>query len=264
MPEEGAVLLRVMSFNTRTASAPDVEHAWSQRKALVVDRIRAFAPDLLGLQECRQDEQARYVQQALPDHEFVGKPRGGEGDSAVEMAPLLYRRAMFEEIARGHFWLSVTPDEAGSKSWGADYPRTVSWVKLRLRQIGAALVFVNTHFDYAGTAPEQSARLLLRWIGEEAEDAPLILTGDFNVGKESEAYRILTAGGALVDVLAQAGVVSGTFHDFGQLAEFEAIDWILASTHFGVAEARVDTWRGDRLFPSDHFPLTARLSLADE
>ena len=43
-------LLRVMSFNIRTVTARDYRHAWNLRKHLVVERVRAFDPDLLGLQ----------------------------------------------------------------------------------------------------------------------------------------------------------------------------------------------------------------------
>jgi hypothetical protein len=50
---------------------------------LVVARIRALDPDLIGLQECREDEQAAYLRAALPDYEFVGVPRGGSRTTAL-------------------------------------------------------------------------------------------------------------------------------------------------------------------------------------
>jgi endonuclease/exonuclease/phosphatase family metal-dependent hydrolase len=253
------VALRVMSFNIRTAAAPDGEQAWPQRRSLVVDRIRAFGPDLLGLQECRDDAQAAFLRSELADYEFVGVPRLGEGDSALEMAPLLYRRAAFEESGRGHSWLSATPQEPGTKSWGAAYPRTLTWVKLRPRAGAESLVFANTHVDYAGTAPEESARLLRAWAEPLVAGGPLVITGDFNADKASPTYRTLTGDGKLVDALEAAGVAAGTFHDFGRAAQPEAIDWILASRHFQVVEASVDTCRSDGRYPSDHFPLSAVL-----
>ena len=50
--------ITVVSFNIRYGSADDGPHRWEQRRELVIERIRAADPDLLGLQECRDDEQA--------------------------------------------------------------------------------------------------------------------------------------------------------------------------------------------------------------
>jgi endonuclease/exonuclease/phosphatase family metal-dependent hydrolase len=259
------VLLKVMSFNIRTASAPDGDQAWPRRKALVIERIRIFNPDLLGLQECRADAQGEFVRSALADYEFIGVPRQGAGDSAIEMAPLLYRRAAFEEIGRGHFWLSATPSEPGSKAWGAVYPRTATWVKLRPLNGGSGpLCFLNTHFDYEGASREESAGLLHRWARAVVNECPLVITGDFNAPRRSRAHRMLTGDRMLFDVHDEAGVRGGTFHGFGSEEEPEAIDWILASQHFGVHGAAVDAFRAGSLYPSDHFPITAKLVLEND
>lgn len=250
--------LRVMSFNIRTAAAPDGVLDWSHRREGVIERIRAFDPDLLGLQECQEGAQAEFIRAALGDYAFVGVPR----DGGLEMAPLLYRRALFAETARGHFWLSTTPDVPGSRSWGAAYPRTLTWAALAPRAGDPAVVFANTHFDYEGTSREEAARLVGAWAVAAEEMGRLVLTGDFNAARGSATHRILTAGDALVDVLAEAGVGAGSFHDFGRLPEPEAIDWILASRACQVTRGAVDGWVGaGQAYPSDHFPVTARLSL---
>lgn len=250
--------IRVMSFNIRCASAPDGEHGWDRRRHLVIDRIRAFEPDLLGLQECRDDGQAAYVRAALPDYEMVGVRRGGDAD--VEMAPLLYRPARFVELERGHFWLGGDPSKTGGRSWGAAYPRTASWVRLRPRDASAPVfVFVNTHFDYQGRSREESARLLHRWVRARPAAEGAILAGDFNAERDSETFRELTAGGLLHEALRDRGVAAGSFHDYGRLAVPEAIDWILASGHFRTEAAGVDRFAGGDRFPSDHYPVTACL-----
>jgi lysophospholipase L1-like esterase len=43
--------VRVMSFNVRYGTAQDGDHAWPRRRDAVFDVIRAFEPDLLGMQE---------------------------------------------------------------------------------------------------------------------------------------------------------------------------------------------------------------------
>jgi hypothetical protein len=57
------------------------------RKALVVSGIRAFGPDLLGLQECRDDSQAGVVTRNLTGYEFVGVQGGGDDASAIGSSP---------------------------------------------------------------------------------------------------------------------------------------------------------------------------------
>jgi len=256
------MLINVMSFNIRYGTAPDGEQSWSQRKALVIERIRAFAPDLLGLQECRADEQAAFLKEALPDYEFIGMPRGGEGDSALEMAPVLYKRDAFEEIERGHFWLSSTPTIPASKSWGAIFPRMATWVKLQPRHVSAtSFISLNTHFDYEGISREESAQLLHQWATKNIESNAIIITGDFNANKQSQAYHTLADEKLLFDALRAHGVNQGTYHDFRRAKEFEPIDWILVSQHFAVKHASVDIYQADGLYPSDHFPITAQLNL---
>ena len=185
-------MIKVMSFNLRTAAANDGENNWEKRKALALARVQAFEPDLLGLQECRDDAQAEFVRLGLPDYHFYGVHREGPGDSALEMAPLLFRHSSFRLLETGSFWLSETPEVPGSMSWGSNYPRTVSWARLACQDSGLALTYVNTHFDYHPPAIDGDARVLRQWLDQIREVSPLIITGDFNAEKDSSAYRLLT------------------------------------------------------------------------
>jgi len=258
-------MIKVMSFNIRYGLADDGENHWNNRKRLALARIQAFGPDLLGLQECRDDAQADFVRLSLPDYHFLGIHRGGPGDTALEMAPLLFRRSAFELLATGCFWLSETPEVPGSMSWGSSYPRTVTWARLACQSTGMVLTYVNTHFDYEPAAAiDGNARCLRQWLDRSGSENPLIVTGDFNADRESEAYRLLTGEGALIDTFRQVhphGEDEATFHAFGrpEPGEMTAIDWILVSSHFRVLEARIDRSRQGNLFPSDHYPVTALL-----
>ena len=166
-------MIKVMSFNIRYATADDGENNWENRRQLVIDRIRAFDPDLLGLQECRADSQKEFVKKALPNYTFVGQRRGGTGDTSHEMAPLLYKQASFDELDRGIFWLSETPEVPGSVSWDSTFPRTITWTRLRLRhKPDTELYFLNTHFDYAHRALEPSANFLRTWIMKNCASVP--------------------------------------------------------------------------------------------
>ena len=241
-----------MTFNIRYGRAEDGPHAWVKRRALVVERIRAFDPDLLALQECEDGPQAQYVKSALPDYAFIGYRREGGGSTAAEMAPVLYKRAAFEQVAAGRFWLSETPDAVGSKSWGAMFARTLTWVQLRPRGSADTMIFASTHFDLIPGAIEAAARLVADWATEVARQAPVIICGDFNAGKGSTAYATLTRG-ALRDAAPLAR--EGTFHEYGRATPRKSIDWVLVSGGLVVVSTGIDTYERDGLYPSDHFPV---------
>jgi endonuclease/exonuclease/phosphatase family metal-dependent hydrolase len=255
-------MLNIMTFNIRYGTAADGDNHWQARKDLVIERIRAFGPDLLGLQECRDDEQAEFIRRSLPEYRMFAIQRGGDSSTALEMAPILFRRSAFEVIQSGFFWLSPTPGMVGSKSRASAFPRTTIWAALRHKASGQALVFLNTHFDYQPRAINGSARQLQKWAIGALLRYPLIVSGDFNTDKHSAAYRMLTA--PLVDAYRQIhppGPAEATFHDFGRATTSTPIDWILVSPHFTVLDAAIDKSASGGHYPSDHYPLTSMLTL---
>jgi endonuclease/exonuclease/phosphatase family metal-dependent hydrolase len=251
-------MLKLMTFNIRYGIADDKENHWDNRKALVIDRIKAFDPDLIGMQECRDDLQAKFIKLNLADYGFYGVRREGGGDTALEMAPILFKESAFQLIQKGHFWLSDTPQIAGSNSWGSTFPRTATWVELLHQASGRSFIFLNTHFDYEPSAIDESAKLLKAWSNQITEKHPLIVTGDFNADKNSSAYQLLADDKSLFDVYKKAHPSNkndGTYHGYGH--EETAIDWILATDHFEVNNAEIDRFHAGNLYPSDHYLVTA-------
>jgi endonuclease/exonuclease/phosphatase family metal-dependent hydrolase len=260
--QPSSAMLNLMTFNIRYGLADDRGNRWDNRKSLVLERIRACDPDLLGLQECRDDSQAEFIRENLPEYEFYGVPRGGGSVTALEMAPILFKKSAFRLVQKGCFWLSDTPHVPGSVSWDATFPRTATWAQLIHLASGRELLFLNTHFDYTLSAIGGSARLLQAWLTQAAETHPILVTGDFNADKNSSAYRQLTVNAPLLDVYRQihpTGGDEGTFHGFGQADELSPIDWILACNSFRVVSAKIDRHHTDGIHPSDHFPVTATL-----
>lgn len=264
------VELRVMSFNIRYSGAADGALAWTRRKTAVLERIRRFSPDLLGIQECRDDSQAAYLRRSLPEYAWLGRRRGAPGSGDLEMAPLLYRTDAFELLDWGVLWLSRTPQVPGSLFSRGSLPRTLTWARLRrLEPPHLELAFLNTHLDHAsGLARWRGAGLIRRFIRQAFPGIPAILTGDFNTGRDSPVHRFLLAGShkhtGWLDAHQAAGnpaPVPGSFHDFGRLEPALDIDWILASPHFSVPAAGVDTAAGNA---SDHYPVWAELLLKNQ
>lgn len=255
-------MIRIMSFNIRCGNCDDGDNAWKRRRDRVLARIRAFTPDLLGVQECRDDAQAEFLKNNLPEYQFYGVRRGGGGVTDVEMAPILIRKDAFQIVQTGRFWLSESPRKPGSKSWDAVFARTAAWAELRHRTSGRSLTFLNTHFDYMPEAIDGAARQLHAWAAEIAPRRALVICGDFNADRQSAAYRELTADGLLRDThrLAHPGAPDEpTYHGYGNPADLMDIDWLLVTRHFAVRAAAVDTHHEDNLYPSDHYPITAEL-----
>ena len=256
----GAMTIRLLSFNIRCSAAQDGPNRWEARRGLVVERIRAFDPDLIGMQECEDNAQAEFIRASLPDYGFLGVRRSSNPGPGLEMMPVLYRLAAFDLLDQGVFWLSKTPDVPGSLDWKAVFPRTVLWQRLRQKPSGFEFVFFNTHFDYASPQAQlRSAELLHQRMQTIAGGAPCLLTGDFNASKTSPPYTRLTAGSFLRDAVRQLGVSGTTFHDFGRQADQPGgpneIDWILAAPQFTPILASIDRTHPAEVWPSDHYPV---------
>jgi len=261
--------LRVMSFNIRYGSAKDGPNAWDNRKEFLVETIRKFHPDLLGTQETEAG-QRDYLQSQLTDYEAWGVGRD-DGKEKGEMMALFYRRSRFSRLDGGHFWLSETPDVAGSKNWDSAHPRMVSWVKLKDAQgpEPGPIYFFNTHLDHMSqTARDRGAQLLHDKIRQIAGQSPAIVTGDFNSKPGSMPYQNLFTPGEqpplLVDVFRvvhpEPQGYEGTFSSFKtDKTDASRIDWIGCTAQLEPATIEINRVQRDGRFPSDHFPLEAIL-----
>ena len=265
--EPGAPL-KAMSFNIRFGTANDGDNHWDQRSDLVAETIELFSPDLLGVQEAL-DFQCEFLKTRLPSHKFVGRSREANPTSG-EFCGIFFRSERFDLVDSGHFWLSETPDEPGSKSWDSSLPRMVSWVRLKDRlSNNQEFVFANTHFDHRGPeARLQSAKLIRQRLFENQE-LPVLLTGDFNCDESSDPYNVLAnvgdAGRPILDsyreIHPDRTEQEGSFSSWTGDTSGARIDWILHTDQFTALNADINHTRQQGRFPSDHFPVQAILKL---
>jgi endonuclease/exonuclease/phosphatase family metal-dependent hydrolase len=257
-----------MSFNIRYGTAEDGANAWPRRRDLLARTVLACEPDVLATQECLAD-QAAFLREALPGSGFAGAGRD-DGALAGEMCALFWNAARWAKLDGGHFWLSETPEAAGSRGWDAALPRIASWVKLRATDDSTlAFCVVNAHFDHVGeVARRESARLLRERSLTIAGGLPLVIAGDFNAPADANAdgpYALLTtpaggAGSGFVDTyrsLSPPGPDEGTYHAFAGTTTGARIDWILVSPDIAPVAAAIDRTSRAGRYPSDHFPVTA-------
>jgi len=111
-----------------------------------------------------------------------------------------------------------------------------------------------------------------RKVAEIAGDAPVIITGDFNAAEGSAPYARMMSQGAgdeiplrLVDsyrvIHPSPTADEFTPHPFtGKNEQPIRIDWILHTPYFRTRAAEIDRTNDNGRYPSDHFPVNAKLS----
>ena len=257
------IQLSVMTYNIRYANPEDGRNAWQYRKEEVSHLIQFYGADLIGLQEVVY-EQLMYLEDELTDYGRIGVGRD-DGKQSGEFSPIFYAQEKLVLLDQGTFWLSETP-ERPSVGWDAAMERIATWGKFRHQASGDTLFFLNTHFDHRGeNARRESARLIRHWIGQQARDKPIIITGDFNANPTSEPYRIMTGDGQLNDAMevSQRSSVGrlGTFSGFAVTPKLpgERIDYIFASSDIQVLRHQIVSSHRTGYYPSDHLPVFAEL-----
>lgn len=260
--------LTVVTYNIRYANPNDGADVWENRRDAMVAYLRGTGADLIGLQEVEPAQRA-YLAERLDGYAWYGVGRNAEHDQG-EGTPIFYRLDRFEALDKDTFWLSPTPEVAGSRGWDAALPRVASWLKLRDRRTGRELLMVNTHFDHRGPeARLRSAQLLTRQIDSLARSGaarlPVILTGDFNCRPADAPYAAIVAPADASLALLDAQHASRTAHQGGDSTSnaFKAvspgakIDYIFVRDVAEVVSHRIEDPRIGQRFVSDHQPIVA-------
>jgi endonuclease/exonuclease/phosphatase family metal-dependent hydrolase len=258
---ETAAPLSVMTFNIRYGTAEDGDDHWTKRRAQLFALLRDRKPDVLGLQEAL-DFQIDEILAAVPGYASVGVGRT-DGRREGEYSPLLYRTARLDVRRSDTFWFSDTPAVPGSMTWGNRYERICTWAYFEDRE-GVPFYVFNVHLDHESQqSRERSAGLLLERVRTRAPAAPAIVTGDFNAGERNPAIEAMR--GALRDsfrVRLPDATEVGTYNGF-ELGNTrgEKIDYVFVGDGIEVLDADIVRASVDGHYPSDHFPVTARLRL---
>ena len=250
--------VRWATFNMRLDTPADSLNNWKYRKERVAQYIQDMKLDVVGTQEVLQN-QFNDLKSLLPDFEGVGVARD-DGKETGEYSAVFYRKSVFDALDSGTFWLAENPDSVGMMGWDAACIRVATWAKLQHKATGKIVMAVNTHFDHVGkVARRESALLIIRKIKEIVGDRPAVLTGDFNVTDQSEAYNTIVSNEfVLLDahkVAEKVGGVSYTFHDFDrrEMEKRSKIDFVFVTPQIKVLQSEVTQEVKEALL-SDHNP----------
>ena len=258
-PPPPSLPLTVLSFNIRYGTANDGENHWTKRREQLFALLRGQQADLVGLQEALHDQLEEIVR-AVPGYAYVGVGRS-DGRQAGEDAAILYRPARLTPRRTDTFWLSDTPGVVKSTSWGNRIERICTWAYFEDRD-GPAFYVYNVHLDHESQpSRERSAELLMRVVGARDPQAPVIVTGDFNSGEDNPAAKLVAR--TLRDTFrarhpdaAEVGTFNG--FTFGN-TKGDKIDYIFVEPGHRILAAEILRDSKDGRYPSDHFPVMARV-----
>lgn len=252
----------VATYNLRYDNPKDGKNVWTARRDAMRALVRYHGFDLWGTQEGLENQLADL--DTLNEYARVGVGRD-DGKQAGEHSAIFYRRERFALEDHGDFWLSSTPDKP-SMGWDARCcKRLVTWAKLRDKPSGQVFVVLNAHFDHEGVvARRESARLLVERSRALAGKLPLIVLGDFNSTPDSEVVTTISAALRDARAISQTPAYGPleTFNDFDiSKPAQERIDYVFLSPQWQVLRYAVLTDSVGARYPSDHFPVVARLRL---
>lgn len=263
--------LHVMTYNIRRrfphhrswgAEHPDA------RSSLIRRLLAAEQPTLLGVQEALAD-QVDFVAEVLGAHYlWVGNGRNSSGED--ERCAVFYDTRRLELTDWTQWALSATPHRPGSRSWGNLAQRVVVSVDFTDLATGARLREFNTHFDHLSWRSRiESAKFVMHLVqaARAADpDAAIIVTGDFNAGVGSAAYRWLTAEGALRDAwdaaaerLTPQWATYSNFRHRRRRPGGKRIDFILVGHGVEVIRTGINAARFEGRAASDHEPVQSVL-----
>ena len=276
--------IRILSINVRCSTAEDGENNWANRKDFMSDVIVGGNYDFIGTQETVMisdpaRNQVSYIISKLPNHGYIGRSR--EVNPEVGEAMMLFykkERWHIDDTDHETFWLSDTPDIAGSKTDPkAGCPRSVTAALFHEfnagQPTGKSLYVYNTHYDHMSEeARQRGAKLLMERIAaRKKKEIPVVVMGDMNCGEQSPAIRYMQGVSMTLDGQKWSSPypLTDTFRavhpdasDVGTFTGFkvpgkEKIDYIFVSPNLKTISAEIIRTQREGRYPTDHFPINA-------
>lgn len=264
------MIFKIMTFNLRYNNFADGNNAWPYRIEKVIKIINDNNPLIIGTQE-GLSSMLNELDPSLSNYNRIGA--GRMGGVKGEYSAIFYKKTKLEVLNHGQFWLSKTPSEVASISWGSSLPRICTWGHFRfINHPQKEFVCYNTHLDHFSQEAREKGIILI-WKKmmklKTHKKLPLILMGDLNSKPKETVVNFLRGNlvidglhSDLVDVYSEMkGRLGTTFHDFSGKIAGEPIDYIFVTPDITILSTKIDTRMILGGYPSDHFPVVTELSL---
>ena len=258
------------------------DHRWYRRADYYLQNIAAVQPDIFCAQEVLP-AQYEFLTEHLEGYSSVVCYRDNKG-SRSESCPIFYNAARFEVLGNGTYWLSETPDEM-SKSWGAKEYRITTYVTLRDKNTDLVIAVFNAHPEWKldegrdqelQVIADKIEEMMTKTVQVGSETRPIdkvVLMGDLNTYKEEPNHAGIDALQSIEDQLADskdlanaAGIENAyygyTFNNYGVIDPEDpqaGLDYIYLPKDATVSALGKVAEVYDGVYPSDHFPIWAKV-----
>jgi endonuclease/exonuclease/phosphatase family metal-dependent hydrolase len=275
--QDEGIKVKMMTFNLPGGNRGG--NTWNNRLGIVSNILTNQETDFIDFQEITRP-MLDQVRAALPQYDEVGVARD-DGQTRGEYCAILYNKNRFMkyEDECGTFWLSQTPDVAGSRSWNTAYIRICTWARFIEKESGRAFYVFNTHLDNVSQlAREQGILVIYDHIMARKQNEPFILTADFNASENETVIKYIKGLAPLgkegtqptpnplplVDTFRKLYPDANdivTRHDWTGTRQGDKIDFIFTSPDIKVLDAKILHDNVNGQYPSDHYPVTATVSI---
>ena len=245
----------VTTINLRFGLARDKGNRWESRKDVVQTFLDRHHQRFFSASRRSTISRRISWQPQLKGYNHIGRYNP---DLPWWQSNLIFFERSWTCLGYRHHFISDFPD-IPSKLNGSRWPRqcVMGWFEKDRRH----LLVANTHFDFFPAVQARSAGIIMGFTDRFPPGLPMVITGDFNTGHDSSAFRAFEAHG-FKEVFENNP--PGTYHGFTGETRGRHIDWILYRGGLCPGQARALRFRRDGRYPSDHFPVQAEFSFKIE
>jgi endonuclease/exonuclease/phosphatase family metal-dependent hydrolase len=282
--------INILTVNIRLSNANDGENSWQNRKEFLIDVMQSKSSggeiyDFIGCQEAvidprRDFNQVDYIVANMSRYDSIWRSREKTLDRGESML-LLWRRDRWriDETDKGTFWLSDTPEVAGSKTDPkAGCTRCVTFGLFHElkdgKETGRKIYVANTHYDHRSEYSRQkAAKQIINWIANRKDQkTPLVFMGDLNCGEKSPAIRYMQGDTmkldninlkpqlSLIDTFRAVNpdaVDVGTYNGFQEKTDKDKIDYIFVTENLKTIASKIIRTKRNGRWATDHCPVEA-------
>jgi endonuclease/exonuclease/phosphatase family metal-dependent hydrolase len=229
---------------------------WEERRPALGEFLRVFQPDVLCVQELREETRA-FLDDCLPGYRRVEDPFAGW----IKQGNIYWNGRHLEKV------------EHGAEDVGILEPaRRLFWARLQVRDHKTPFLVCTAHFTFKGNPEEvltgssprvrQTRRTIEALGGLARPDEPVLFMGDLN---DSSHPVFLLHEAGYVDCFTalrlQSPSTSPCVPTARRLphepAPSQTLDWIVSNAHARAIAALVPCFYFGDVAPSDHWPVLA-------
>ena len=254
----------IMSFNVRQSKAKEADpfNSWSNRKESCLAMLTETLPDVVGFQEVQMSDQWPFFRDGMAASHGGYAIGRRDGNVKGETSGFLYNRSRLAMLEHGTFWLSDTPGQP-SLSFDEKYYRSATWGIFKVAKSSKHFLYINTHMGLTYKSQVEGFKVILAKLPEiNPKGYPVVITGDFNVPVEHDAFAEARQmmNNAIDIAKEKINAEAPTYNAWGNERKFVIIDHIWLSKDVKCLLYITDNkeYAGHE-YISDHFPVMAEL-----